>query len=91
LTLHAPVCTLPYMSTVNVRLQSLRRAAGKSLRNCEQDSGLSNSFLCQIERDEARLLRVGWLTTHQLAEAYAVAYEDLNRWLLEAAKRRGLL
>jgi transcriptional regulator with XRE-family HTH domain len=54
-------------------MRSLRKANGLTLRSVEEKSGVSNAFLCQLERGKVK--RPSPVVLHKIARAYGVTYQ----------------
>ena len=63
------------MSELGARLRDLRVVTGKSLRQVEEDTEISNAYLSQLERGIAENPSPHLL--HRLADYYDVPYESL--------------
>ena len=63
------------MSELSHALSRLRSLRGKTLRAVEEETGVSNAYLSQLENGSVKRPRPQVL--HKLADYYGVAYEDL--------------
>lgn len=63
------------MSSLGEELKRLRAIKQVSLRNVEEEAGISNAYLSQLERGEAKQPSPHWL--YKLATYYNVPYESL--------------
>ena len=63
------------MSDLAQELSRLRRLRGKTLRAVEEETGVSNAYLSQLENGLVKSPRPHVL--HKLADFYEIAYEDL--------------
>ena len=63
------------MSDLSQELSRLRRLRGKTLRAVEEETGVSNAYLSQLETGSVMRPRPHIL--HKLAGFYKVPYEDL--------------
>jgi transcriptional regulator with XRE-family HTH domain len=61
--------------SLSVYLRSLRDASGMTLREVEDQSGISNAFLSQLESGKVK--QPSPIMLHKLAETYGVPYEAL--------------
>jgi HTH-type transcriptional regulator, competence development regulator len=60
---------------LGAELARLRNLRGKTLRDVEDDTGISNAYLSQLETGKAEKPRPHVL--HRLAKYYGVRYEEL--------------
>lgn len=63
------------MSDLSQELLRLRKLRGKTLRALEEETGISNAYLSQLENGLVKRPRPHVL--HKIAEFYGVPYEDL--------------
>ena len=63
------------MSDLSKKLSRLRKLRGKTLRALEEETGISNAYLSQLENGLVKRPRPHVL--HKLADYYGVPYEDL--------------
>src|ERR1700743_1653114 len=63
--------------SLSTLLKSIRKVNGASLREGEEETGISNAYLSQLERGDA--LKPSPDKLHALAEFYGVPYTDLMR------------
>lgn len=64
---------------------------GKTLRELEADSGLSNAYLCQLEGSSDRLLAISWVNLQKVIKAYKLDVKEASSRLCAAAKKAGSL
>ena len=63
------------MSELSKELSRLRKLRGKTLRALEEETGISNAYLSQLENGLVKRPRPHVL--HKIADFYGVPYEDL--------------